>query len=57
MLFFAAVLVTSLAAGIGPGICAIVISVPLETLHVRDARRLILCFKRPFRGCCLRSTG
>ena len=29
VLFFAAVLVTSLVAGIGPGICAIVISVPL----------------------------
>src|SRR5437899_5239968 len=28
MLFFAAVLVISLVAGIGPGICAIVISVP-----------------------------
>jgi PAS domain S-box-containing protein len=29
VLFFAAVLVTSLAAGIGPGICAIVLSAPL----------------------------
>jgi PAS domain S-box-containing protein len=29
VLFFAAVLVTSLAAGVGPGICAIVLSVPL----------------------------
>jgi PAS domain S-box-containing protein len=29
VLFFAAVLVISLAAGIGPGICAIVVSVPL----------------------------
>jgi len=29
VLFFAAVLVTSLAAGIGPGLCAILLSVPL----------------------------
>jgi PAS domain S-box-containing protein len=29
VLFFTAVLVTSLAAGIGPGICAVVLSVPL----------------------------
>jgi PAS domain S-box-containing protein len=32
VLFFAAVLVTSIAAGIGPGICAFAISVPLSTL-------------------------
>ena len=30
VLFFAAVLVISVAAGIGPGICAIVLSVPLD---------------------------
>jgi two-component system sensor kinase FixL len=29
VLFFAAILLTSLAAGIGPGICAIVLSAPL----------------------------
>ena len=29
VLFFAAVLVTSLMAGVGPGICAVLISVPL----------------------------
>src|SRR5262245_13554182 len=32
VLFFAAVLATSLAVGIGPGICVIVLSVPLAAL-------------------------
>src|SRR4026208_2414979 len=36
VLFFAAILVTSLFAGIGPGICAVVLSLPLGAYYTFD---------------------
>jgi K+-sensing histidine kinase KdpD len=46
VLFFGAVLVASLFGGVGPGVCALVLSLPLA----------VRC-KRPFRRCSSQLTG
>jgi hypothetical protein len=56
VLFFAAVLVTSLYAGAGPGLVALVTSLPVASTYsssTRDTRFI----KRSLRRSCTRSTG
>jgi K+-sensing histidine kinase KdpD len=57
VLFFAAVLVISVFAGVGPGLCTVVLSTPLAAYMFAVPAPDILLLKRPFRRRCLALTA